>query len=177
MGVFRTICLALPCAALLAAPALAAEDDWPVLKGARLNGQMPWGAFAVYRLPGQPTQGVTLFLRGADELVVRKVETDGGDGASVTWATSRTCRALAPALAELEKVPPARIDVPAAGKSFGPAVSQDGGASYFIWVQDARVADKHSAQLELRALDGSPVATWMTRTISALSACWSPAQP
>lgn len=177
MGAFRTICLALSCAALLAAPAQAAEDDWPVLKGARLDGQMPWGAFAVYRMPGQPTQGVTLFLRGADELVARKVETDGGNGANVSWATSRTCRVLAPALAELEKVPPARIDAPAVGKSFGPAASQDGGASYFIWVQDARVAGKHSAQLELRALDGSPVASWMTRTIDALATCWSPAQP
>ena len=177
MGAFRTTWLALAGAMLLAAPAAASDDDWPVLKGARLDGQMPWGAFAVYRLAGQPTQGVTLFLRGEDELVARKVETDDGNDAAVTWASSRTCPALAPALAELEKVPPARIDAPAAGRSLGAASPTQGGASYFIWVQDARLAGAHSAQLEIRALDGSPVAAWMTRTLEALSACWKPGQP
>jgi hypothetical protein len=174
---FRATLLALAGAMLLAAPAVASEDDWPVLKGARLDGQMPWGAFAVYRLPGQPTQGVTLFLRGEDELIARKVETDDGAAPTVTWTSSQACSALAPALAELEKVPPAHIDVPAAGESLGAASSPEGGASYFIWVQDARLADTHSAQLEIRALDGSPVAAWMTRTIDSLAACWSPRQP
>lgn len=45
----RTIILALAGAAIPAAFAAASEDDWPVLKGARLDGQMPWGAFAVHR--------------------------------------------------------------------------------------------------------------------------------
>ena len=49
MGAIRTLLLALAGAGVLAAPAAASEDDWPVLKGARLEGLRPWGAFAVYR--------------------------------------------------------------------------------------------------------------------------------
>ena len=49
MGAIRSLILALAGAGVLAAPAAASEDDWPVLKGARLEGLRPWGAFAVYR--------------------------------------------------------------------------------------------------------------------------------
>ena len=177
MGAMRTIILALAGAAILAAPAAASEDDWPVLKGARLDGQMPWGAFAVYRAPGRPTTGVTLFVREA-ALVARRVETRGDETASIAWTSSRTCPALAPALAGLETLPAARIEVPLAGRAAAAPVERPDGSSYFVWVQDARLgSDRHSGQLELRATDGSPVALWMEKTLKALAACWTPARP
>lgn len=177
MGAIRTTILALTGAALMAAPAAASEDDWPVLKGARLDGQMPWGAFAVYRAPGQVTAGLTLFARG-QELIARQVTTNGGEDAAVAWASSTNCPALGPALAGLETLPAARIEVPLAGrKAAAPDLRLDG-ASYFVWVQDARLgSDKHSGQLELRVSEGSPAALWMERTIKALAPCWSPRQP
>ena len=177
MGAIRTTILALVGAAILAAPAAASEDDWPVLKGARLDGQMPWGAFAVYRAPGRPTTGVTLFVQGG-ALVARRVETRGGDTATIAWTSSKACPALAGALAGLETLPPARIEVPLAGRRAAAAVERPDGSSYFVWVQDARLgSDRHSGQLELRATDGSPVALWMEKTLNSLARCWTPARP
>lgn len=172
----KAIILALAAAAL-AAPALASEDDWPVLKGARLEGRMPWGAFAVYRPPGQPTTGVTLFVR-EKALIARRVETRGGEAAQIDWTTSASCPALAPALAGLERLPPARIEVPLAGRSAAPPDLRLDGSSYFVWVQDARFGgDRNASQLELRTTDGSPAARWMEKTLKALAGCWTPARP
>ncbi|WP_374532687.1 hypothetical protein [Phenylobacterium sp.] len=177
MGAFRTIILALAGAAILAAPAAASEDDWPVLKGARLDGQMPWGAFAVYRAGDRPTTGVTLFVRD-NALIARRVETPSGEAAAITWASSRTCPALAPALAELETLPPARIEVPLAGRKPAAPDQPADGSSYFVWVQDARLGNvRHSGQLELRATDGSPPALWMEKALRRLAPCWTSARP
>lgn len=177
MGAIRTTILALAGAATFAAPAAASEDDWPVLKGARLDGQMPWGAFAVYRAPGQPTTGVTLFVRDK-ALIARRVETRGDDGATIAWTSSKTCPGLAGALAGLETLPAARIEVPLAGRAAAALVERPDGSSYFVWVQDARLgSDRHSGQLELRATDGSPVALWMEKTLNSLARCWTPARP
>jgi len=177
VGAFRTIILVLAGAAILAAPAAASEDDWPVLKGARLDGQMPWGAFAVYRAGDRPTTGVTLFVRD-NALIARRVETPSGEAAAITWASSRTCPALAPALAELETLPPARIEVPLAGRKPAAPDQPADGSSYFVWVQDARLGNvRHSGQLELRATDGSPPALWMEKALRRLAPCWTSARP
>ena len=177
MGAFRTIILALAGAAILAAPAAASEDDWPALKGARLDGQMPWGAFAVYRAGDRPTTGVTLFVRD-NALIARRVETRSGEAAAIAWASSRTCPALAPALAELETLPPARIEVPLAGRKPATPDQPADGSSYFVWVQDARLGSaRHSGQLELRATDGSPPALWMEKALRRLAPCWTSARP
>ena len=88
------------------------------------------------------------------------------------------CPALAGALAGLETLPPARIEVPLAGRRAAAAVERPDGSSYFVWVQDARLgSDRHSGQLELRATDGSPVALWMEKTLNGLARCWTSARP
>ena len=68
MGAIRSLILALAGAGVLAAPAAAGEDDWPVLKGVRLDGLRPWGAFAVYRADRSVT-GVSLYLREGQTIV------------------------------------------------------------------------------------------------------------
>ena len=177
MGAIRTSLLALLGAAVLAAPAAASDDDWPVLKGARLDGQRPWGAFAVYRADRSVT-GVSLYLRGGGEMVARRVETRDGAEASVAWASSRSCSRLVPAMAELEVLPAPRIEVPGAGRKPPAAAAPVGGDSYLLWAEDARfAAAPYPAQIELRGEGGSPMAAWVERSLTRLASCWGPAQP
>lgn len=176
MGAIRSLILALAGAGVLAAPAAASEDDWPVLKGARLEGLRPWGAFAVYRADRSVT-GVSLYLR-AGEAIARRVETREGQDARVAWATSKTCAALAPALTELETLPAPRIDVPGLGRKPSPAAAATNGDSYLLWAQDARfAAAPYPAQIELRGEGGSPMAAWVERSLGRVASCWGPARP
>ncbi|WP_312166315.1 hypothetical protein [Phenylobacterium sp.] len=176
MGAIRTLILALAGAGVLAAPAAASDDDWPVLKGVRLEGLRPWGAFAVYRAD-RSVAGVSLYLRG-DEAIARRVETREGEAARIAWASSRTCPALVPALSELETLPPPRIDVPGVGRTPPAAVPAVDGDSYLLWAQGARfVAAPYPVQIELRGEGGSPMAAWVERSLRRLAACWGAAQP
>ena len=177
MGAKRILALAVVGAAMLAAPAQASEDDWPVLKGARLDGQMPWGAFAVYRATDASVTGVTLFAREG-VLIARRVETRSDAAAAITWASSSSCPQLSTALAALEAFPNTRIEVPLAGRRAKPPVTPPQASSYFLWVQDARQGgERHAGQLELRFVDGAPVAIWMEKTLKSVAGCWTAARP
>ncbi|WP_293404722.1 hypothetical protein [Phenylobacterium sp.] len=176
MGAIRTLLLALAGAGALAAPAAASEDDWPVLKGARLEGLRPWGAFAVYRADRSVT-GVSLYLRGAEALA-RRVETREGVEATVTWATSKSCARLTPVLAELEALPAPRIEVPGVGRQPPAPAASANGDSYLLWAEDARfAAAPYPVQIEVRGEGGSPMAAWVETSLRRVAACWSPVQP
>ncbi|KRB48616.1 MAG: hypothetical protein V4514_18685 [Pseudomonadota bacterium] len=177
MGLFRTIILALAGAGALATSASAAgEDDWPTIKSARLNDQRPWGAFALYRAPDARATGVTLYLRGSmddHEMIARRVEMDSGDHAVISWASSKTCANLISATVELEDLQVPRIEVPGAGREPRQAAVALDASSYFVWADDARFSGGgHSAQIELRGVDGSPMAEWIDRTLGRLTGCW-----
>lgn len=175
MGAIRTLILALLGAGVLAAPAAASEDDWPVLKGARLEGLRPWGAFAVYRAD-RSVAGVSLYLRGG-ETIARRVETREGGEAAVTWSSSKTCAALVPALAELQKLPAPRIVVPALGHKPPPAAPSDAD-SYLLWAEDARfAAAPYPVQIELRGDGSSPLGAWIETSLRRVAACWGATQP
>jgi hypothetical protein len=176
VGAIRILILALLGAGVLAAPAAASEDDWPVLKGARLDGLRPWGAFAVYRAD-RSVAGVSLYLRDG-QAIARRVETREGQDARGAWANSTTCPALVPALIELEALPAPRIDVPGAGRAPPAAAPATNGDSYLLWAEDARfAATPYPVQIELRGDGGSPMAAWVERSLGRLSACWGAAQP
>lgn len=181
MGALRTIILTLASAGALAAPAMAREDDWPEIKGARLDGQRPWGAFAIYRSPSLQVTGVSLYLRKSaseNEMVARRVEGTEGGGVVVTWASSKTCETLIPLAAEMEELPVPRIEVPGAGREPRPAEVLLDGSSYFVWADDARFSGgAHSAQLEMRGVDGSPMAQWIDKALAGLGRCWRTNQP
>ena len=75
-------------------------------------------------------------------------------------------------------LPPARIEVPLAGRKPAAPDQPADGSSYFVWVQDARLGNvRHSGQLELRATDGSPPALWMEKALRRLAPCWTSARP
>jgi len=174
LAAIRTICLTLATAAILATPAAASEDDWPVLKGARLDGLRPWSAFAVYR--AESSTGVSLYLRGA-ELVARRVEVRGA-ATTIDWASSRACPQLSMAAARMESLPVPRIEAPGVGRSPRGGPPRMDGDSYFLWADDARfTGDRHSAQLELRGVNGSPMAAWADRTLISMATCWRTTQP
>lgn len=176
MGVIRTLVLALLGAGVLAAPAAASEDDWPVLKGARLEGLRPWAAFAVYRADRSVT-GVSLYLRGA-EAIARRVETRDGADAAVTWATSKSCTSLTPVLAELEALPAPRIEVPGVGRNPPTPALSANSDSYLLWAEDARfAAAPYPVQIEVRGEGGSPMAAWVETSLRRVAACWGPTQP
>jgi hypothetical protein len=173
VGASRSIILSLLTAATVATPVFASDDDWPVIKGSRLDDQRPWAAFAVYK-PDTST-GISLYLRGGKDapvLVARRVSTHG-DKAVVDWAASPDCPQLLAAATEMEDLPVPRIEAPGVGhEPRGGALVLDGD-SYFLWADDARFsAGAHSAQLELRAVNGSPVADWIDRALAGLSGCW-----
>lgn len=176
MGAIRTLILALAGAGVLAAPAAASEDDWPVLKGARLEGLRPWGAFAVYRADRSVT-GVSLYLREG-RTIARRVETRDGEAAVVSWASAQACPALTPAVAGLEKLPAPRIEVPGVGLKPSPPAAAANADSYLLWAEDARfAASPYPVQLEVRGEGGSPMAAWVDASLSRLASCWSPVQP
>ena len=53
----------------------------------------------------------------------------------------------------------ARIEVPGAGREPRQAAVALDASSYFVWADDARFSGGgHSAQIELRGVDGSPMA-------------------
>ena len=175
MGAIRILILALAGAGVLAAPAAASEDDWPVLKGARLEGLRPWGAFAVYRADRSVT-GVSLYLREG-QAIARRVETRDGADAAVTWAAAGSCPALTAAVADLEELPAPRIEVPGLGTRPPPAAAANAD-SYLLWAEDARfAASPYPVQIEVRGEGGSPMAAWVDASLSRLASCWSPARP
>jgi hypothetical protein len=178
----RTILTSLIAAAALAAPAAqAAEDDWPILKSARIDGQPPWGAFVVYSSSSdRPSTGVSLYLRPSPDgpmLTARRVRARGAEPATIDWTTAKACAALPSAIAELEDLPPPRIDAPGlAREPRGGGVISDG-ASYFLWSSLASYSGGALAELEVRTVDGTPVADWIDRTLAKVEACWAPAAP
>ena len=180
MGVLRTFLTSLIAAAALAGPALGAADDWPVIKGQRVDDQPPWGAFALYSVSGASV-GVSLYARPSPNglfLAARRVRVQDGGKAVIDWALAPVCPHLVQAAALLEELPVPRIEAPAAGREPRQAQVMLDGDSYFLWASDARFSGgAHSAGLELRAVDGSPVAEWVTNTLGALSACWGPTAP
>lgn len=159
-------------AALLAAtPAFAADDDWPSIKGARLSGQQPFAAFAVYKADGAVT-GVSLYPRETG-FAARRLT-----GQAETWTTTERCPALSAALEGLEDLPIPRLDVPGLGRTpRGTAIALDGD-SYFLWADGARWGGgAHAATLEVRAVNGSPLADWIDQTLTTAGGCWSAARP
>lgn len=176
MGAIRSLILALAGAGVLAAPAAASEDDWPVLKGVRLDGLRPWGAFAVYRADRSVT-GVSLYFREG-QTIARRIETRDGADAVVSWAAARTCPALIAAVSGLEKLPAPRIEVPGVGLRPPAAAASANADSYLLWAEDARFATSaYPVQLEVRGEGGSPMAAWVDASLRRLASCWSAAQP
>lgn len=180
MGAFRAILASLILAPLLAAPALAAEDDWPVLKSARLDGVPPWGAFVVYRPPGAPSVGVSLYVRRAGEtpfLLARRVRVRPGEAARIDWAAGPACPALPAAIARMEELPPPRIDAPLVGREPADITVVADGASYFLWSSFARYSGGVPGELEVRTVEGTPAAHWIDETLAELEPCWGAAPP
>lgn len=158
-------------AAAVAAPCLADEDDWPVLKGARVDGQPPAVVLAVYRARGA-TFGLGVYPTTTGDLLARRVAVRDG-ATTVGWTTSKTCPQLAPALAALERVPAPRIR---ALRALPPSGGRDD-TSYLLWSTDVRWArNRPSAGMELRTTAG-PLAAWAERTARALEPCWGPNRP
>ncbi len=166
-------------ATALATPCLADEDDWPVLKGARVENRPPAVAFAVYHSHRSTGFGVYRLQRPdalKPYLLARRVEARSGK-AQITWASSEACPQLEPALAELARLPTPVIAPPRTGPAGDPRSAPDG-SSYFLWATDARwSAGDSAAGMELRAVDGSPVAAWTEKTLKSLEPCWGPTRP
>lgn len=179
MGLFRKTMLALVGATCLAAPAAASDDDWPVLKGARVDEQAPLVAMAIYR-PSGATFGLGIYRVGSgseSQLLARRVSADPGGATSITWTSSQACPQLAPALAELARVPAPRIEPPQPGAPPALGALMPDGSGYHLWVVDARWANVPApAGMELRAVSG-PLADWSERTVQALASCWRPERP
>lgn len=166
--------------AALAAPAFAADDDWPEIKSAPFGAVRPWGAFAHYggRAEAAYTRGVTLYAaRSGDApvLVARRVRAQGGP-AYVDWTDSRSCPQLAEAARRLERLQMPGLDVPGVGKS-APAGPGADGDSYLLWADEARWRNGRSASLEVRGSDGSPLAGWMQDAFGRLDGCWRLERP
>lgn len=164
----------------LAAPAQAAEDDWPEIKSSPFGALRPWGAFAHYGGRGERayTRGVTLYASGAGPgaaLVARRVRAQGGP-AYVDWTDSRRCPQLAQTARRLERLPMPGPDVPGVGPGAPPA-APDAGDSYMLWAGEARWRGGRSASLEVRGSDGSPLAAWMQAAFEALDGCWRLERP
>jgi hypothetical protein len=180
VGALRTIVTSLIAAAALGAPAWAAEDDWPVLKSVRLDERPPWAAFALYDAAGQ-TVGVTLYTQASADgpvILARRVRARAGQAAQIDWASASACPALASASAALEDLPVPRIEAPGVGRTPRSSNLILEGSSYFLWASDARFSGgERAAQIELRTVEGSPVAEWIDRTLAATAGCWSPARP
>lgn len=180
MGAYWTILTSLIATAALAVPALAAEDDWPVIKGTRVDEQPPWGAFALYSPDGDST-GVSLYARPSPNglvLAARRVQTPNGQASRIDWASASTCPQLVAAATAMEDLPMPRIEAPAVGREPRSSPVVMDGASYFVWASDARFSGgANSAGVELRALEGSPVAEWVSNSLKAMSGCWGPSLP
>lgn len=180
MNLGRILLLSLAATAL-ATPCLADEDDWPVLKGARVENRPPAVAFAVYRSLGHRSTGFGVYRMQRPDaltpyLLARRVEALSGQ-AQISWASSETCAQLEPALAELARLP-APVIAPPRTASVGDRKSAPDGSSYFLWATDARwSAGDSAAGMELRAIDGSPVAAWTEKTLKSLEPCWGPTRP
>lgn len=174
----RILLLSLAVAAV-AAPCLADEDDWPVLKGARVENRPPAVAFAIYRSHRSTGFGVYRMQRPdalKPYLLARRVEAQTGR-AEIAWTSSETCPQLEPALAELGRLPTPVIAPPGTGP-LGDLKRTPNGSSYFLWATDARwSAGDSTAGMELRAVDHSPVAAWTEKTLKSLEPCWGPTRP
>ncbi|WP_309644616.1 hypothetical protein [Phenylobacterium sp.] len=166
----RILFLSLAVAAI-AAPCLADEDDWPVLKGARVDGQPPALALAIYRAQGA-TFGLGIYPRAPDDLLARHVDVRGGV-TTIGWTTAKACPQLVQVLSALERVPAPRIKSPRVTAPTGARTD----SSYHLWSTDVRwTATGPSAGMELRATAG-PVSAWAEKTAKALEPCWSPNRP
>lgn len=167
--------------AALAAPAFAADDDWPILKSARIDGVPPWGAFVVYPSFGKPSVGVSLYmLRPTDGLPVltaRRVRVRGDEPARIDWTSAKTCVALPVALAKLEELPAPRIDVPSVGPERRDITVVADGSSYFLWSSLANYSGGALGELEVRTVDATPAAEWIDETLRAVEACWASERP
>ena len=176
----RILLLSLAVAAL-AVPCLADEDDWPVLKGARVENRPPAVAYAVYRSLGHRSTGFGVYRMQRPDalkpyLLARRVEAQSGK-AEIAWASSETCPQLEPALAELARLPAPVIAPPRTSPAGELKLTLDG-SSYFLWATDARWSAADSAAgMELRAVDHSPVAAWSEKTLKSLEPCWGPTRP
>lgn len=170
----RVLLVALAAAAV-AQPCLADEDDWPVLKGARVDDAPPALALAIYRAKG-PTFGLGVYPKQDAQgpyLLARYVSAENG-AATIAWTSSRTCPVLNRVLARVEKVPAPRLMAPGAAPA--PAGRRED-SSYLFWSVDARwPGATGSAGLELRAT-GGPMAAWADSAARALAPCWTPARP
>lgn len=175
MGALR-ILLASLMAASFAAPALAADDDWPVLKSVRVDDQPPWAAFVVYPARGPASTGVSLYATreqadGPLVTLARRVRTVEGASGTVDWANSASCPALSKAMAAMEDLPAPRIDAPGVGRTAKDSLMADGD-SYFLWASLAAYAGGAKAEIEVRTVDGTPVSDWIDRTLASLETCW-----
>jgi hypothetical protein len=163
--------LGIAAAFALAAPAAAAVDDWPSIKGARLDDRPPFAAFAVYRADASVV-GVSLYLRAAG-FAARRLSGEGEQ-----WTTTERCPALLTALEALEDLPIPRIDAPGLGRTPRTAALALDGDSYFLWADGARWGGgAHAATLEVRGVEGSPLADWIEAAATASAGCWSAARP
>lgn len=175
MGALR-IFLASLMAASIAAPALAADDDWPVLKSVRMDDVPPWAAFVVYPVRGRPSTGVSLYSIRQDTdgplvMIARRVRTVEGAAGAVDWANSASCPALVKAAVEMEDLPAPRIDAPGVGRTPKDALLAEGD-SYFLWASLAAYAGGAKAEIEVRTVDGTPVSDWIDRTLKGMESCW-----
>jgi hypothetical protein len=156
---------------LAAFPAVAAQDDWPSIKGARWQDQPPFAAFAVYRADGSAV-GVSLYPRDGG-FAARRISGQGEQ-----WTATARCPALAAALEALEDLPVPRVEVPGLGRTPRNAALALDGDSYFLWADGARWGGgAHAATLEVRGVNGSPLADWIEAADKAIGPCWSDARP
>ena len=95
-----------------------------------------------------------------------------GDGASrkVSWADSRTCRALTPILAELREIPTPRIDLPG-------FPSRPGGTDEAIVLDGITYRLRLFDDLQFSGNIGSPLARWTETALKRLEPCWAAKAP
>lgn len=176
MGALRILVASLTATAALAAPAFAAEDDWPILKSHRIGDAPPWGAFVVYPAFGEGTVGVSLYMLRPEDgpavLTARRVRVKGDAPARIDWASAKTCPALPAAMARLEDVPLPRIRAP----GDRPEARMVDGSSYFIWSSLSAYSGSAVGELEVRTVGATPAAQWVDETLKAVESCWG-AQP